>query len=44
MTTLHDPPLELALSTTTAAPRPGSDELAGRLAEHLVAPRWCARG
>ena len=36
MTTLHHPPLELAL-TSTAAAAAESDELTGRLAQHLVA-------
>ena len=36
MTTLHHPPLELAL-TTTRPVLPGNDELSGRLAQHLVA-------
>ena len=36
MTTLQNPPLELAL-TTTRAVLPGNDELTGRLAQHLVA-------
>ncbi len=36
MTTLQHPPLELAL-TPTRTVLPGSDELSGRLAQHLVA-------